>query len=618
MDKIFSVKVQEIRSPEDSPGNYVSLPYSFDPGDKVMEEQRGKLFAVLDISGEGILKEDLNAGAKLVFNVLRETYFGELESTPLQALEKAFHAAKEKVSNMPLSGEEVVPHSLDLNLIVAVLWGKVLYVAQFGAGSACIVKEATAINIGKGSEGEVVISSGIVEKGDVLVLGSGNFGELFKLEDLPKNFSKLSDLEFLKANKIISAVVVKFDVLNFWGSDDAIKFVAPAKIQSAPKFISRLFRKERTIKVPSTSFEARSRKKAAVLGAIAVILIGTLAFSIKLSSKKASSPIATDNKGTSIVEELGNKLSQAKGLIGKDEEKAKEILLEISSYEEASQDNQELKEVLGSAVSLLDEVEGVIPIDNAKEVFDASSDNIDPAGLSYAEGVLYLWSAVADTGVRVIISGETPTSSKITFTQAPLFVDAYDGDIYALNSSGITKSSGEDTSFVEQPVSGDVDFASAKSFKIYYGNGYILTSKTIAKLAVLDEGFSASEWLKIPLSLERAIDLALDGNVYVLFSDSGVRKLYIGEEDSAFMLKDLPSTLKEPKFIYTTIDMNDLYIFDAGDGSIVVVDKVGEFQKKYRIKEAGINFSAVRGFVVNTDVNKAYILVGSKVFELGL
>ncbi|MFH1407973.1 MAG: hypothetical protein ABIJ36_02765 [Patescibacteria group bacterium] len=611
MGKIFSVKVQEISSPENSAGDYVSLPYTFDPEDKLMEEQRGKLFAALDISGDGILKEDLNAGARLVFNILRETYFGELESTPLQALEKAIHIAKEKVSNMPLNSEDAVPRSLDLNLIAAVLWGKVLYVAQFGAGVACIIKEDMAVNIGKDVEGEVVVSSGIVEKGDVLVLGSGGFKELFSLEELPASFSKLTDENFLKDNKKISAVIVKFDVLNFWGGDNVIKF---AKDSAKP---ARGFR----IKVPSASFEARSKKKLAILGAIAVLLVSALAFSIKISFNKSPKGETMEGANAGVVKELNDKLLSAKSLIGTDDNKAKEILTEIAKagFEDLSpQDKEEVTKVLGTATDLLDEIEGVAPLEKGNLVYDFSVDGVDnPSGLAYADTVLYVWYEDTTFGVGLEIGGETPVSSKADFGEKPLFVDLYDGNVYVLNGSGMSLAT-DNGQFIKQDVEGEVFYDKALAFKIYYGNGYVLTSETITKISVLDEGYSAGVWLKVPLSLEKAVDFALDGNVYVLFSEGNVKKLYIGEEDSAFLLKDMPSPLKEPRFIYTTIDMNDIYIFNAGDGSIVVVDKVGEFQKKYRIKDTSINFSDVKGFAVNTAGDKAFILVGSKIIEFSL
>ncbi|MFH1566256.1 MAG: hypothetical protein ABIB98_03620 [bacterium] len=615
MDKMFSVKVQEITSPEDSLGEYVSLSYSFDPDDKLMEEQRGKLYAVLDISGEGVSKEDLKAGARLIFNSLKETYFGEMEGTPLQALEKAFYTAKEKVSNMSFGDERVSVPSLDLNLIAAVLWGKVLYVAQFGDCSAYILKETSAVNIGKIAESEVVVSSGIIEKGDVLVLGSGQFKELFSLEDLPNSLSKLNDASFLKVNKRISAIIVKFDVLNFWGSEDTIKFGNLEKSRKRNAF-SKIFAREPKVKVPPLNFGNREKKKVAVLVGVMVLVVGVLASSIAFSLKRVSKVKIEEGTAFNVVEELSKKLDSAKDLIGKDDDKAKEMLAEISKANFGEDVNkEELNKVLGTAKSLLDEIEGVTPIESVVSIYNVSVDDlISSLGMSYADNILYVWSRDGVIGVKLDVSTKDIVSKKIIFDNKPLFVDLYGEDMYVLEDSGISLSLQGSDSFERQNITGDVSFDKTVTFKVYYGNEYLLSPLGITKIS---EG-EASEWLKIPLSLENALDFAIDGNLYILFENGSVKKLYVGEEDTSFLIKDLPSSLKSPRFIYTTIDMNNIYIMDLSDGSIVVVDKTGEYQKKYRIRDLDKDFSEIKGFVVSDDENKAFILIGTEIFELPL
>jgi len=620
MDKIFSVKIQEIRSPEKAPGDYVSLPFSFDPNDKLMEEQRGKLFAVLDISGKGVPQSNLTSGAKLIFDVLKETYFGELEGTPLQALEKAFHTAKENVLKMPLDSGNISPHPLDINLVTAVLWGKVLYIAQFGTCAAYIIKETSALNIGKSSEGEVVVSSGIVEKGDVLVLGSGGFKELFTLEELPLNLSKLSDEKFLENCKKLSAIIVKFDVLNFWGGGDSIKFATPAK-STAKAIMARLFAREPRIKIPVSSFETRSKKRFALLGVSAVLLILFLTFSITLSRKqKIVSEMETSSKN--VVQELYGKMESAKNLVNEDKDKAKEMLMEISAANPdnlSSQDKEELNKVLGSAASLLDEIEGVLPIEETREIYDFSKESAaDISGMVYLDNLLYVWSKDSNAGFKLDISGDAPILSELTPDGNIHFADIYDNKFYVVGDSDMQISSKEGASFVKQDVTGKASFSKALAFKIYYGNGYILTSEGIIKLREEENGYSADNWLKVPISLEEAEDFAIDGNLYVLFKNGDIKKLYMGEEDTAFMVKNVPSNLKEPRFIYTNIDMNDIYILDTLDRSIVVIDKMGSFQKKYRMKDSNINTADIRGFAVKSSLESAFILTNSKIFELAL
>jgi len=609
MDKIFSTRIQEINSPTESLEGYVSFTLAFDPQDKFMEESRGKLFIVLDLRSENVSKNDLNSAAKLLFGVIKETYYGDADGTPLQALEKALHTARDKVSNMPISNGGVLPLNTDLNIVVSALWGKILYIAQFGSCSAYLIRKDKVLEIGKSTKGDVTISSGIAEKGDVLVLGSSEFRTLFSAETVLSNISKLNDPSFLKENPKISAVIVKFEVTDFWGRSEIVNFVSPKRIKSS---LLNLFPKP-AIKVPAETFRERSKKRFVLMGILALLLVAALGTSIVFTLKKeklARVPGVAQKSSVSIGD-FRDKVSQAKDLMSTDKKKAAEMLGEVVGVKEdsnmSSSDKEDLSRVLGEATSLLDDMSNTRRISEPELFYDASGSGFDDHSfLAGDKDNLFIFSRTKALGLVV------PFGSKEASPFNPegrmLSADLYSGMVYSVLDDGLFVSGTKGLSFAKKDVSGISNFADSKSLKVYYGNVYLLDGSLIYKLGASENTFSS--WLKDATSLDSAVDIAIDGNVYVLFKDGEVKKLYMGEQDKEFSLKGLPEDLQNPKEIYTNIDLNEIYILD--DRAIYVFDKVGGYQRRYALSDKA------QSFFLSSDAKSIYFLVGAKVYKFSL
>lgn len=81
------------------------------------------------------------------------------------------------------------------------------------------------------------------------------------------------------------------------------------------------------------------------------------------------------------------------------------------------------------------------------------------------------------------------------------------------------------------------------------------------------------------VDLSQAIDLAIDGSVYIMFSD-GIINRYISGSRAEFSLDSLPSPLGTPGAIFITQDMGSLYILDGENDRIVQVTTEGVFQRE--------------------------------------
>ncbi len=134
MEKRLEVEVKKIVGQANPKEGKWSDVLTFEPEEKELEKRRGRLFAVLDLTGSARL--DLSGFGKETLGTLREAYYASEESSPLQALEEAVHKAQHRLVDLAFGPEGVVSDSaLDYNFAAAVLWGTVLYVAKLGTSA---------------------------------------------------------------------------------------------------------------------------------------------------------------------------------------------------------------------------------------------------------------------------------------------------------------------------------------------------------------------------------------------------------------------------------------------------------------------------------------------------
>jgi len=155
----------------------------------------------------------------------------------------------------------------------------------------------------------------------------------------------------------------------------------------------------------------------------------------------------------------------------------------------------------------------------------------------------------------------------------------------------------------------------------YLGRLYLLDSGTnrILRYVLTNIGYDGSPTDYLPAetgaNLAGAIDLAIDGNVYVLHADGKISKYSEGAA-VAFPQKNLDEPLKEPSCIVVTGSMDEsgsVYVADTGNGRIVQFSKAGEFVRQLRSRDAGY-MAALRGLFVDEAAKKLYLIDGNKLY----
>ena len=222
-----------------------------EPADEEKKSLRGSLAAVVEVEA----REELESASlgREVFEILEKEYLNSSKGDVLEALEQALKSANDHLYKVlaTFPGEDISEHP-KYGILVASLWGKVLYLAGVGGANAYLAREGKIQSVLKIAHGENVevfdeskvhTASGYVQEGDVVILASSGFQDAVSGEEILKLVSEAEEI------------------------DDVTDFLAP-KIKSLDDSskIAALFLKIAFAKVPTSEEEeiaiAKESKKS--------------------------------------------------------------------------------------------------------------------------------------------------------------------------------------------------------------------------------------------------------------------------------------------------------------------------------------------------------------------
>jgi hypothetical protein len=116
-------------------------------------------------------------------------------------------------------------------------------------------------------------------------------------------------------------------------------------------------------------------------------------------------------------------------------------------------------------------------------------------------------------------------------------------------------------------------------------------------------------------NLEQAYDMAIDGDIYILYQDGRVEK-FRGGEIQPFNIGEIPNGLGEVAgFAVDPRGDGTVYIADRGNERIVVLGPDGSFQSQLR---AEAPFASLEALAVNQAEGRLYVLAAGKVYAAAL
>lgn len=208
--------------------------------------------------------------------------------------------------------------------------------------------------------------------------------------------------------------------------------------------------------------------------------------------------------------------------------------------------------------------------------------------------------AIAEVQPSTALSGTLVAAATIGRTSAMLL----DGDGRSVRLDGVD---------LVRPIPLTLPGGSAVALASYRDRLYLLSTVagTIFRADPASGGFTTPRnWIADPsVDLRAAVDLALDGDVYVLHGDGSIIRLRQGRI-APFTLQPVDPPLAGPTKIKTAEGSAFVYVLDPPTKRIVVIGKDGALARQYR----SAAFDELRDIVADESRKTIYVLNGARIF----
>jgi hypothetical protein len=298
--------------------------------------------------------------------------------------------------------------------------------------------------------------------------------------------------------------------------------------------------------------------------------------------------------------------TQAQNLL----KQAETMLAEIPVDETLAADIDSLK---GKIAEDFDKLSGSVKI-NQPSVLATLSDQ--PVGLALVDGQLVAWLANGDVNAVAVDSGEVATGDTIERDLGePVFGTVDEKRVVLVTDENAM------ISFDENKVS-ELEVSNFKpkgivAIEAYGSRLYALdaaANKLLRHQRTISGYGQGESWVLDETPLSETVDLAIDGNVWLLNKTGTLIKMLQGTQED-FTLGPVVDPLVSPTRIVTGEDMAFLYILEPAKKRMLQFEKeTGTFVKQY----TSDSFDSLRDMVVIEKGAKAYLLNGTSVFQIDL
>lgn len=315
----------------------------------------------------------------------------------------------------------------------------------------------------------------------------------------------------------------------------------------------------------------------------------------------------------------------ADALIYHDKEKAKGLLLESKAEAnkliEANILKEEAENLLARIDDQLDEAEGITRVDDAILLSDLEKKSVNElVGLDnkiyvYDEKTNLIYQLDEASKGLISVSQESSNLGYFKFAAS----NDEEGSIYLLTD---TPALAEFNASKKTLTKLDIDIFNSeyqtKDLAQYGGKIYRLVpeAKQIFKHAKTIAGYSkGTDWVISDNSeLENAQSLTIDGFIYVLRADGTVNKYLRGKKQS-FALASISSPMENPTKIFTSDDLENLYIIDPKQDRVVVFNKnSGSLTAQLKSDK----FKNLQDLFIDKEEKKMYVLADNKIYGVVL
>ena len=347
---------------------------------------------------------------------------------------------------------------------------------------------------------------------------------------------------------------------------------------------------------------------------LAVIILAVSITITNLNHRRAAKEAVFNNQIVAINDKENEIASH---LLYQDESGAAEILEEaqglLASLPQENETQkiayQELSVKLAATAEKLQKIVRVASADKVNDLVGLGINNlVFAAGKIYAAGgaTVYAITPNSSSSTRTNITGATNLSNPHKDYHKEIIHYWDTGNIADLTYKAKTGSL--------VSTAGLESVSSLVSFKIYNSTLYSLApSKNQIYSYANKNGFGVkSDWLKDSVDLSQAVDLGIDGDIYVLEKDGTILRFSLGRVAEYSSAVISPAMVSADKLI---VGENYLYIFEAASKRLVVLSKKdGRLISQYIVE----SLNQAQDVAINEAGKIAYFLDGEAVWQVDL
>ncbi len=140
--------------------------------------------------------------------------------------------------------------------------------------------------------------------------------------------------------------------------------------------------------------------------------------------------------------------------------------------------------------------------------------------------------------------------------------------------------------------------------------------RNIYRYAQTDDGYSDPVgWMKsvTGIKYENLRSIAVDGDVWLTTNDGQLKKFTSGREET-LSLRGLDIPFTKDIYVYTSEELQSLYVLDPSNNRVVIFDKSGTFTKELK----SISLASANGITVSESLGKIFVSSGSIIYQINL
>jgi hypothetical protein len=588
------------------------------------EDSKAKVFLVLELNGEK--KETV---AKKIKSIFIDKFFKKEEE-----LLARFEDCIKDVNDF------LKEEKLKINGIIAVQENNELHVTQTGEGEAYLIRrgklDVIVENISSQEENEDVFDS--IASGEIFIDDKVVFTSLRVLryaiasqivavfqEGLTEGSDSLKELLEIEAGR---GSLLSFHIRGDSVFNSALKDNIKVPRNLRASFLTKLVNYfDQLVDIISQKVNKPydTVKNSLVMGTVSVFTIVLVWGVFSLSVNNQEQELREKNRLSLL--KIENELSQAERQMLINEIESANVILNKQETElnNILNDGMFRKEVLTLQEKIQNYRDQANKITRFKSLTEYQLANLtEKLGENNLLGVfrfndeLYVYSE--DTLYKVVLDHVEEIAKITENSQILRAIPFNDRDTVVFALADNTYREYTNGEIITAKTSDEAGFKSSVSETTYSRYLYLLSQadQMIYKYERKRGGFTgASEWLQEETDLSQAIDLAIDGSIYVLNQGGGIDLFYKGKKVALNIKMPNSENLEGVSKIYTKQDMNNVYLYNPDRNSIIkleMIQKGLEYQKEYLIEAD----TKIQGFNVDRDEQRLFVVGEKEVFELSL